>query len=137
MRCRAVRRAGPIVDPIPFLVVFLDLLLVYLIVTPMPDPREIRINLPKARDLYQGLQVSPKWPALIVTLTRDGRLFAGTTQVWLEDIPRLVPQESLNTGLPVIRADEAVRMEKILGLLRVFRASGYERVVLRVGVKGT
>ena len=115
----------------PMADIMLVLLIIFMITTPLLQTG-ITVNLPKAKNPLDAPEADSK-DALVIALTRDGRLYLQKKAITEEDLTRTLTErfsggEASKTMF--LRADSSVAYGRVVQLVNLVRKSGVERVGL-------
>jgi biopolymer transport protein ExbD/biopolymer transport protein TolR len=114
----------------PMADIMLVLLIIFMITTPLLQTG-ITVNLPKARNPLDAPEADAE-DAVVVALTREGRVYLQKTQITEEDLLREIQEKftgDVNRTL-FLRADSAVAYGRVVQLVNECRKSGVERIGL-------
>lgn len=128
-------------DPnvIPLADVMLVLLIIFMVVTPMLS-KGVSVDLVMTRNPIP-MEAADKEDAIVIAVTRDGRLFLGTTLMELENLTAKV-KDALATRLDktvYIKADARARYERVVQVIDGIRSAGVDNIGLlteRIREKG-
>jgi len=115
----------------PMADIMLVLLIIFMITTPLLQTG-ITVNLPKAKNPLDAPEADSK-DALVIALTRDGRLYLQKKAITEEELTRTLTDrfsggEANKTMF--LRADSSVAYGRVVQLVNLVRKSGVERVGL-------
>lgn len=115
----------------PMADIMLVLLIIFMITTPLLQTG-ITVNLPKAKNPLDAPEADSK-DALVIALTRDGRLYLQKKSITEEDLTKTLTDrfsggEANKTMF--LRADSSVAYGRVVQLVNLVRKSGVERVGL-------
>lgn len=115
----------------PMADIMLVLLIIFMITTPLLQTG-ITVNLPKAKNPLDAPEADSK-DALVIALTRDGRLYLQKKAITEEELTRNLTErfsggEANKTMF--LRADSSVAYGRVVQLVNLVRKSGVERVGL-------
>ena len=129
------KKAPPPVSDInvtPMVDVMLVLLIIFMVITPMLS-KGVPVDMYKAHNPI-AMQDADKEDAVIVSVTRDGKLFLapGNTQITSDQLPQKVKDLIANrTNKTVyIRSDSRARYEKVEDVVDNLRAAGIDELGL-------
>ena len=111
----------------PMADVMLVLLIIFMITTPLLQD-EVSVNLPKARNPLE----TPDTVPLVLSLTRDGKIYLGKTSVTEQEMERVLAElfaVEINKTI-FLRADQALAYGKVVRLVNECRKLGVERMGL-------
>jgi biopolymer transport protein ExbD/biopolymer transport protein TolR len=114
----------------PMVDVMLVLLIIFMVITPMLS-KGISVDMVKTNNPVT-MQAADKEDAVLVAVTRDGRVYLGTTPMKPEDLPQKV--KDLLTGkldkTVYIRSDARAKYDKIVDVVDNLRAAGVDQIGL-------
>jgi biopolymer transport protein ExbD len=114
----------------PMVDVMLVLLIIFMVITPMLS-KGVSVDLVKTRNPI-SMQAADKSDAVVVTVTRDGKVYLNTTQLQPADLPGKV-KDILSTRLDkmcYVKADSRARYEKVVDIVDNLRAAGVDQIGL-------
>lgn len=115
----------------PMADIMLVLLIIFMITTPLLQTG-ITVNLPKAKNPLDAPEADSK-DAVVIALTREGRLFLHKTPITEDDLVQTLTQRfsagEINKTM-YIRADTAVSYGRVVAIVNQCRKSGVERIGL-------
>jgi biopolymer transport protein ExbD/biopolymer transport protein TolR len=114
----------------PMVDVMLVLLIIFMVITPMLN-NKVNVDLPKA-DAAVVMEDANKEDAVVVAVTRDGRVFLGGDQVTLDDMGSKISGKLENkTNKQVfLRADVRANYGKVMDAVDGVRAAGVSQLGL-------
>ena len=114
----------------PMVDVMLVLLIIFMVITPMLN-NKVNVDLPKA-DAAVVMEDANKEDAVIVAVTRDGRIFLGADQVQPDDMGSKVAAkiENKNSKEVYMRADNRAKYGKVMDAVDGIRAAGVSQLGL-------
>jgi len=114
----------------PMVDVMLVLLIIFMVITPMLN-NKVNVDLPKA-DAAVVMEDANKEDAVVIAVTRDGRIFLGGDQVTLDDIGTKVSAKLENkTNKEVfMRADTRANYGKVMDAVDGVRSAGVSQLGL-------
>jgi biopolymer transport protein ExbD len=114
----------------PMVDVMLVLLIIFMVITPMLQ-HGVPVDMVKTKNPIP-MQDADKSDAVLVAVTRDGKVFLGTTQMTPEDLPNRVRDMLTNriNKMVFIRSDARARYEKVVTVVDNLRAAGVDQVGL-------
>jgi biopolymer transport protein ExbD/biopolymer transport protein TolR len=114
----------------PMVDVMLVLLIIFMVITPMLN-NKVNVELPKA-DSAKIMEDANKEDAVIVAVTRDGRIFLGADQVTADDIgPKIAAKLENKTSKEVfLRADVRANYGKVMDAVDGVRSAGVSELGL-------
>jgi biopolymer transport protein ExbD/biopolymer transport protein TolR len=129
---RKLALAGPVVDinVTPMVDVMLVMLIIFMVITPMLS-KGISVDMVKSRNPI-AMQGADKDDAVLVAVTRDGKVFLKTTQMAADQLPAKV-KDVIATKLDktvYLRADARARYEKVVEVIDNLRAAGVDQLGL-------
>lgn len=115
---------------VPMADVMLVMLIIFMVVTPMLT-KGISVDMVKTHNPI-AMQAADKDDAILIAVTREGRVFLGTSQVNPEEIPSKVKDLLANRidRTCYIRADARARYERVVEVVDNLRAAGVDQVGL-------
>ncbi|MBI3680557.1 MAG: biopolymer transporter ExbD [Acidobacteria bacterium] len=127
-------KAAPPVSEInvtPMVDVMLVMLIIFMVITPMLS-KGVSVDLVKTRNPI-AMQNADKEDAILVAVTRDGKVFLNTTQVKsAEELPPKV-KDILTTRLDktvYIKSDSRAKFQKVVDVIDNLRAVGVDNLGL-------
>lgn len=114
----------------PMVDVMLVMLIIFMVITPMLSKGQ-SVDLVKTRNPI-AMQAADKDDAVLVAVTRDGKVFLGSTQMTADTLPAKV-KDMLTNRLDktcFIKADSRARYEKVVEVVDNMRAAGVDQVGL-------
>ncbi len=126
------KAAPPVADinVTPMVDVMLVLLIIFMVITPMLQ-HGVSVDMAKVKNPIP-MQAADKSDAVMIAVTRDGKVFLGTTATPAEDLPAKV-KDMISTRLDktvFIRADQRARYERVVDVVDNLRAAGVDNVGL-------
>jgi biopolymer transport protein ExbD len=129
------KKAPPVVNDInvtPMVDVMLVLLIIFMVITPMLQHGQ-QVDLVRAKNTI-AMQAADKEDAIIVSVTRDGRIFLspGNKQLEVGDLPSKV-QDLLTNKLDktvYVKADKRSKYERVEDVVDNLRAAGVDQLGL-------
>ncbi len=114
----------------PMVDVMLVLLIIFMVITPMLN-NKVNVDLPKA-DAAVVMEDANKEDAVVVAVTRDGRVFLGGDQVTLDDMGTKISTKLENkTNKEVfLRADVRANYGKVMDAVDGVRSAGVSQLGL-------
>jgi len=114
----------------PMVDVMLVLLIIFMVITPMLS-KGVSVDKVKAKN-PEAMQAADKSDAVIVSISRDGKVYLGTTQLPAEDLPPKV--KDLLTGrldkTVFVSADSRASYAKVVDVVDNLRAAGVDQLGL-------
>jgi biopolymer transport protein ExbD len=126
------KMAGPMSDinVTPMVDVMLVMLIIFMVITPMLS-KGISVDMVRTNNPI-AMQAADKDDAVLVAVTRDGKVYLKTTQMAPEALPQKV-KDMLTNRLDktvFLRADSRARYEKVVDVIDNLRASGVDQLGL-------
>ncbi len=114
----------------PMVDVMLVLLIIFMVITPMLN-NKVNVDLPKA-DAAVVMEDANKEDAVIVAVTRDGKIFLGGDQIMVDDMGGKISAKLENkTNKEVyLRADNRATYGKVMDAVDGIRAAGVSQLGL-------
>ncbi len=115
---------------IPLADVMLVLLIIFMVITPMLS-KGVSVDLVMTRNPI-AMNEADKEDAVLVAVTRDGKVFLGTTPMPPDQLPQKV-KDMLATQLDktvYLKADARARYERVVEVIDNLRAAGVDNVGL-------
>jgi len=114
----------------PMADIMLVLLIIFMITTPLLQTG-ITVNLPKAKNPLDAPEADSK-DAIVVALTREGRLYLQKTAISEEDLIKLLNDRLTNeiNKTMFLKADQSVAYGRVVQIVNQCRKSGVERIGL-------
>ena len=114
----------------PMVDVMLVLLIIFMVITPMLQ-HGVQVNMVKTKNPI-AMQDADKSDAILIAVTRDGKVFLGNNQMTAEDLPNKVRDLLVNriNKMVFIRSDARARYEKVVTVVDNLRAAGVDQVGL-------
>ena len=121
---------GPMADinVTPMVDVMLVMLIIFMVITPMLS-KGISVNMVKTKN-PMAMQAADKDDAVLVAVTRDGKVYLKTTQMAADQLAPKV-KDMLATKLDrtvYLRADAGARYEKVVEVVDNLRAAGVDQL---------
>ena len=114
----------------PMVDVMLVMLIIFMVITPMLS-KGVSVDLVKTRNPI-AMADADKEDAILVAVTRDGKVFLGTTPVPAADLPGKV-KDLLTDRLDktcYIKSDSCARYEKVVEVVDNLRSAGVDQLGL-------
>ena len=136
-------KAPPIMaapNVIPMADIMLVLLIIFMVVTPMLQ-KGVSVDMAKA-DNAQDMQDADKDDAIIIAVTRDGKLFLGSSQIQLDEITGKV-KDLISNRLDktvFVRSDSRAKYGDVVKAVDEVRSAGVDHLGLlteKIRGKGT
>ena len=114
----------------PMVDVMLVLLIIFMVITPMLQ-HGVQVDLAKTKNPIP-MQDADKSDAILVSVTRDGKVYLATTQMSADDLPGKVRDLLTNrvNKMVFIKSDQRARYEKVVDVVDNLRAAGVDQVGL-------
>ena len=114
----------------PMVDVMLVMLIIFMVITPMLS-KGVSVEKVKTKNPI-AMQAADKSDAIIVSVSRDGKVYLGTTQLPSEDLPPKV--KDLLTGrldkMVFVSADSRASYKKVVDVVDNLRAAGVDQLGL-------
>ena len=126
-------KAPPVVADInvtPMVDVMLVMLIIFMVITPMLS-KGISVDLVKTKNPI-AMADADKEDAVLVAVTRDGKVFLGSTPVTADLLPQKV-KDMLTNKLDktcYVKSDSRARFERVVEVIENLRASGVDQLGL-------
>jgi biopolymer transport protein ExbD/biopolymer transport protein TolR len=114
----------------PMVDVMLVLLIIFMVITPMLS-KGFSVDLVKTKNPI-SMQAADKDDAIIVAVSRDGKVYMDTTQMLADQLPAKV-KDLLTNRLDktcYVKADSRARFEKVVEVVDNLRAAGVDQLGL-------
>jgi biopolymer transport protein ExbD/biopolymer transport protein TolR len=114
----------------PMVDVMLVLLIIFMVITPMLS-KGVSVDMVKTRNPI-AMQAADKSDAVLVAVTRDGKVFLGSDLILAEDLPPKV-KDLLTNKLDktvFVKADSRAVYEKVVDVVDNLRAAGVDQLGL-------
>lgn len=118
------------INVVPMVDIMLVLLIIFMVITPMLS-KGVSVDLVKTRNPVT-MQDADKEDAVLVAVTRDGRVYLDTTQMAPELLTQKV-QDLLTNRLDktvYLKADARARYQRVVEVVNNLRAAGVDNVGL-------
>ncbi len=114
----------------PMVDVMLVLLIIFMVITPMLQ-HGVQVDLVKTKNPIP-MQAADKSDAILVSVTRDGKVYLNTTQMNADDLPNKVKDLLTNRldKMVFIKSDQRAKYEKVVTVVDNLRAAGVDQVGL-------
>lgn len=128
------KQTAPVVESEPNVVpmcdVMLVLLIIFMVITPMLS-KGVSVDMVMTRNPI-AMNDADKEDAVLLAVTRDGKIFLGTEQTEAEDLPQQV-QDLLGSHLDktvYLKADARARYERVVDVVDNVRSAGVDNIGL-------
>jgi biopolymer transport protein ExbD len=114
----------------PMVDVMLVLLIIFMVITPMLQ-KGVSVDMVKATS-PRNMPDADKEDAVVVAVTRDGRLYLGSDQITLEEIGKKV-QERIATRVDktvYIKSDARAKFDQVVKAIDEIRSAGVDQLGL-------
>jgi biopolymer transport protein ExbD/biopolymer transport protein TolR len=127
---RALRDVNSDINVTPMVDVMLVLLIIFMVITPMLQ-KGVSVDMVKAVNPH-NMSDADKEDAVMVAITRDGRIFLGSDQVTLEDLSNKVRDRvSARVDKTVyIKADSRAKYDTVVKAVNEVRSAGVDQLGL-------
>ena len=127
-----MKAAAPVseINVTPMVDVMLVLLIIFMVITPMLS-KGVSVDMAKTRNPI-SMQAADKEDAVLVAVTRDGKVFLGSTSTPVEQLPGKV-KDMLTSKLDktcYLKSDARARYEKVVEVIDNLRAAGVDQLGL-------
>ena len=127
-----MKASDPVADinVTPMVDVMLVLLIIFIVITPMLS-KGITVEMAKAKNPV-AMQAADKEDAVLIAVSRDGRVFLGTDPMAPDTLPQRV-KDLLTNRLDktvYVRADARSRYERVVEVIDNLRAGGVDQLGL-------
>jgi len=114
----------------PMVDVMLVLLIIFMVITPMLS-KGVSVDMAKTKNPI-AMQAAVKSDAVLVAVTRDGKVYLGSTMMPAEDLPPKVKDLLLNRldKTVFVKADQRAKYEKVVEVVDNLRAAGVDQLGL-------
>jgi len=121
----------------PMLDVMLVLLIIFMVVTPMLQ-KGVSVDMAKVNS-PTAMEDADKEDALLVSITRDGRVYFGTDQITVDNLTTKVKDRLTNRPdkRVYVKADMRARFGGVVGVVDAVRAAGVDDLGLLTDQKKT
>jgi len=129
----AKQKAAPPVADInvtPMVDVMLVMLIIFMVITPMLS-KGVSVDMAKTNNPI-AMQAADKEDAVLVAVTRDGKVYIGSSQVPVDQLPGKV-KDMLSSKLDktcYLKSDARARYEKVVEAIDNMRAAGVDQLGL-------
>jgi biopolymer transport protein ExbD len=127
------KKLPPVVADInvtPMVDVMLVLLIIFIVITPMLN-KGISVDMVKAKN-PSAMQAADKEDAVVVAVSRDGKVYLGTNQTAADQLPQKV-KDLLTNKLDktvYLRSDSRAQYSKVVDVVDNLRAAGVDALGL-------
>jgi len=114
----------------PMVDVMLVLLIIFMVITPMLS-KGVSVDMVKTKNPI-AMQAADKSDAVLIAVTKDGKVWLGSDLVLPEDLPPKV-KDLLTNKLDktvFVKADQRARYEKVVDVVDNLRAAGVDQLGL-------
>ena len=114
----------------PMVDVMLVMLIIFMVITPMLS-KGVSVDMAKTKNPI-SMQAADKEDAVLVAVTRDGKVFLGSTPLPIEQLPGKV-KDMLSSRLDktcYLKSDARARYEKVVEVIDNLRAAGVDQLGL-------
>ena len=127
------RRTGGTISAInvtPMVDVMLVLLIIFMVITPMLS-KGVSVDMVRARNPI-AMEEADKEDAVVVAITRDGKVFLGREQIEARNLGRNVNDIVSNKldKTVYVKSDARARYERVVEVVNVLRSAGVDQVGL-------
>jgi biopolymer transport protein ExbD/biopolymer transport protein TolR len=114
----------------PMVDVMLVLLIIFMVITPMLSKGK-DVDMAKAKNPI-AMQAADKSDAVLVAITRDGKVYLGNDEIKAEDLPPKVKDMLLNKldKTVFVKADQRAMYDKVVDVVDNLRAAGVDQLGL-------
>ena len=114
----------------PMVDVMLVLLIIFMVITPMLS-KGVSVDMVKTRNPI-AMQAADKSDAVLVAVTRDGKVFLGSDNILPENLPPKVKDLLLNRldKTVFVKADQRAKYERVVEVIDNLRAAGVDQLGL-------
>jgi len=114
----------------PMVDVMLVMLIIFMVITPMLS-KGVSVDMVKTHNPIP-MQAADKSDAIVIAVTRDGRVYLNTTQMVAADLPPKVKDLLVNRldKTVFVKADSRARYEKVVEVVDNLRAAGVDQLGL-------
>lgn len=126
-------KAPPVVADInvtPMADVMLVMLIIFMVITPMLS-KGVSVDMAKTNNPI-AMQAADKEDAVLAAVTRDGKVYLGSTQMKVEDLPAKVKDMLANKldKTCYVKSDARARYERVVEVIDNLRAAGVDQLGL-------
>ncbi|MBM3814173.1 MAG: biopolymer transporter ExbD [Acidimicrobiia bacterium] len=114
----------------PMVDVMLVMLIIFMVITPMLS-KGISVDMVKTKNPI-AMQDADKEDAILVAVTRDGKVYLGTTQMTADTLPGKVKDLLTNrlSKMCYLKSDLRARYERVVEVVDNLRAAGVDQLGL-------
>src|SRR3972149_852541 len=118
---------------VPMCDIMLVLLIIFMVITPMLQ-KDVTVDLVKAVN-PRNMQDADKEDAVVVAITRDGKVFMGSDQTRPEDLVEKVQERIANRvdKTVYLKSDARAKYEIVVDVVDEIRAAGVDQLGLITG----
>ncbi len=129
---KKMKAAPPVADinVTPMVDVMLVMLIIFMVITPMLS-KGVSVDMAKTKNPV-SMQAADKEDAVLVAVTRDGKVYLGSTMVPVDQVPGKV-KDMLASKLDktcYLKSDARARYEKVVEVIDNLRAAGVDQLGL-------
>ena len=127
---RALRDVNSDINVTPMVDVMLVLLIIFMVITPMLQ-KGVSVDMVKAVNPH-NMSDADKEDAVMVAVTRDGRIYLGSDQVTLEDLSNKV-RDRISSRVDktvYIKADSRAKYDVVVKAVNEVRSAGVDQLGL-------
>ena len=119
-----------VINVTPMVDVMLVLLIIFMVITPMLS-KGVSVDMVRTRNLI-AMEDADKEDAVVVAVTRDGRLFLGRGQTKLDELGRTVGDiiENKLDKTVYIKSDARARYARVVDVVNILRTEGVDQLGL-------
>ena len=114
----------------PMVDVMLVMLIIFMVITPMLS-KGVSVDMVKTKNPIP-MQAADKSDAIVIAVSRDGKVYLGTNQIQAADLPPKV-KDLLTNRLDktvFVKSDQRARYEKVVDVVDNLRAAGVDQLGL-------
>ena len=129
---KVAKSTGPMneINVTPMVDVMLVMLIIFMVITPMLS-KGVSVDMVKAKNPI-AMANADKEDAVLVAVTRDGKVFMNTSQTTLEAMPNKV-KDMLTNKLDktvYVKSDQRAKFEKVVEVIDTLRSVGVDNLGL-------
>ena len=130
MAKRASGGTMSVINVTPMVDVMLVLLIIFMVITPMLS-KGVSVDMVRTRNLI-AMEDADKEDAVVVAVTRDGRLFLGRGETKLDELGRTVGDiiENKLDKTVYIKSDARARYARVVDVVNILRTEGVDQLGL-------